>query len=361
MPQKKTLVVSLCMHRSGSSLTSRILTRLGMGLGPFDLLGPSATNKYGYFEAVPIVNLNKQLLGPLLGFEDDLPHTQEGWDQFRSSDGIWQADPAWLEPKLEEGVQLVRQLVEADSISGLKDPRVVLLWPFWQAVFARVPEVRVVPLFILRSPHEVAMSLFMRSRGNHAYRDVLDVTAIHFRRMRDIRRTWAGEQALVRFDLPLYADDLRRATAMIGLPWDDASFAEMYDTDCKHHDQAYVAHEVQTLYEDLSNTAADPYSPVNLVRVEADTTLRERLVRTNLVETRKEYRQLQEEYRQLEEKFRQLESQREIDLYKSTVELEAERRRTEHYQSEVALIKDSRYWKTKEGVKDALRMIGVKR
>lgn len=354
MPTDKTLVVSVCMHRSGSSLTSRILTRLGMRLGPFDLLGPSGTNKYGYFEAVPVVDLNKKLLGELLGFEDDVPHTPESWERLRRGNGVWQADPKWLEPRIAEGVELVRQLVDSGPITGFKDPRVVLLWPFWEAVFARIPGLRIVPLFILRSPHEVAMSLFMRSRGNLAYRDVLDVTAVHFRRMQAIRRSWTGEQARVRFDLPLFANDLRQATDLIGLPWDDATFRELYDTDCKHHDAASVAHEAQWLFEELSETSSRVNSPENLLRIEADAAVRERLVWTNLMETRKELQQLGEEYRQLEEK-------RLKDIQDVYGKVEAERRRTEHYQSEVALIKDSKYWKTKEGVKDALRMIGVRR
>ena len=35
---RKTLVIMLCMHRSGSSAATRVLHHLGMSLGPYELL-----------------------------------------------------------------------------------------------------------------------------------------------------------------------------------------------------------------------------------------------------------------------------------------------------------------------------------
>jgi hypothetical protein len=71
---KRTLVVVLCTHRSGSSLTARILQRLGMSLGPFDLNGAAPSNPYGHFEAVPFLDLNRQIQNLAYGFEHDLRH-----------------------------------------------------------------------------------------------------------------------------------------------------------------------------------------------------------------------------------------------------------------------------------------------
>ena len=44
---RKTFVIMLCMHRSGSSASTRILHRLGMSLGPYDLLGTHPSNPTG--------------------------------------------------------------------------------------------------------------------------------------------------------------------------------------------------------------------------------------------------------------------------------------------------------------------------
>ena len=43
---RKTLIIILCMHRSGSSVLTSILHRLGMSLGPYELLGASQSNPY---------------------------------------------------------------------------------------------------------------------------------------------------------------------------------------------------------------------------------------------------------------------------------------------------------------------------
>ena len=77
MSQEKTLVVILCMHRCGSSLTARLLQRLGMSLGPFDLGEINESNKYGHFEAQPFVLLNREFQMQQFGFEGDLPDEAE--------------------------------------------------------------------------------------------------------------------------------------------------------------------------------------------------------------------------------------------------------------------------------------------
>ena len=63
------------------------------------------------------------------------------------------------EADLDFGRKFVR-LAESGNVSGFKDLRVVLLWPYWSRVLSEFSELRVVRLTVLRSPHEVAMSIF---------------------------------------------------------------------------------------------------------------------------------------------------------------------------------------------------------
>ena len=86
------------------------------------------------------------------------------------------------EELLEEGRQLVAGMVGSGRISGLKDPRTVLTWPFWDQVLRGFPSLRVVALPLLRSPHEIAMSLCTRSDGLLGYWAALDLIAVHFER-----------------------------------------------------------------------------------------------------------------------------------------------------------------------------------
>ena len=73
----RTLVVMLCMHRSGSSLVTNLFQRLGMSLGSFELLDGNEHNKYGHFEAVPMYQLNQELLGQIFGFTEDVPDSPQ--------------------------------------------------------------------------------------------------------------------------------------------------------------------------------------------------------------------------------------------------------------------------------------------
>jgi len=57
---KRKLIVLLCMHRSGSSLTANLLQQLGMSLGPFELIAAAPSNPYGHFEALPFHIMNRR-------------------------------------------------------------------------------------------------------------------------------------------------------------------------------------------------------------------------------------------------------------------------------------------------------------
>ena len=84
------------------------------------------------------------------------------------------------------------QLVAAGPVSGFKDPRVPLLWPFWDRVLSQFDGLRIVPIFLARSPHEIAMSIFARSQGSIGYHEALDVTAVHYERLNSIFANWEG-------------------------------------------------------------------------------------------------------------------------------------------------------------------------
>ena len=101
----KTLVVLFCMHRSGSSFATRLLQRLGMSLGPFDLLCANDSNVHGHFEAAPIVDsIAKFKLGRW-----DLTATSRDpavLRRFLDGGGQWPAETAISEEHLRQGTEL---------------------------------------------------------------------------------------------------------------------------------------------------------------------------------------------------------------------------------------------------------------
>ena len=53
-----------------------------MSLGPFPMAGGSEFNKYGYFEAVPICDLSRDVQRHIHGFPDDFPASAEEFQHF---------------------------------------------------------------------------------------------------------------------------------------------------------------------------------------------------------------------------------------------------------------------------------------
>jgi hypothetical protein len=286
---KRKLVVLLCMHRSGSSLTANILEKLGMSLGPFDLIGAAPSNPYGHFESIPFHSLNRKIQEWAFGFADDVPDDPEVLARFVESQGAWPEHkpipPEWF----EEAEGIVRTLAESGPVSGFKDPRTVLVWPFWQRVFDSVEGVEVVPVALLRSPHEIAMSLCTRSQGTMPYWSTLDVVGVHLSRMRAIVQESGDAARVVRFGTSAFRSDLESLVAACGLGWDDAIVDRVYDRTCVHHLPAVVPHPAQEALDDLSDGEwADLGATANTVRLAEDARKYEATMHKRLAETQKQ-------------------------------------------------------------------------
>lgn len=298
----RTLVVILSMHRSGSSLVTSILHEHGMSLGPFQLVAANDTNPHGHFEAEPIMLLNREVQLLACGFADDVPDSPETLERFVSSDGIWEGQAEIPEALYERGRELLLHLVESGRVSGFKDPRTPLVWPFWRRILDALAGVRVVPIVLTRSPHEIAMSLFSRSRGACAYRTCLDVTAVHFRRLAAIVEDWPEPVVKVRFRTPQFETDLAEAVEACGLTWVLDKARSRLDPACIHHDPATVTHEAERLYESLSGVpAAADDSRSNRATTEADALARESLYHEQLRSERSRVDDLRRRLAQAEE------------------------------------------------------------
>ena len=285
---QRTLVILLSMHRSGSSLTANVFVEQGLSVGPWELLPAHPTNPYGYFEAIPILELTVAVQTLIKGFPNDLPETEEAVAAFLATEGRWDD---WVEQVPEEYVQrarsLIRTLLDSGKISGFKDPRNVLLWPFWRRVLSAFPDLRVVPVALLRAPHEIAMSLFTRFESGTGYWNCLDVVAVHFQQLEAIIESWDQPVPRVRFGGPHYFSDLERAVRTCGLDWDLSKALRVFDESCIHHVPAVVSHRAQHLYNSLSGAApAAPDAEKNAVQLEADERARDRMQLDRLRQSR---------------------------------------------------------------------------
>jgi hypothetical protein len=136
------------MHRSGTSAVAGLLSHLGLGT-PAQEDQPRAQrmNERGFFESKSLCEFDNRLLEHLGGSWKAPPELAPGWSE----------DPS-LEPYRSEARALFSATF-GDRPIVWKDPRSVLVLPFWNSVIAD-PLVAVV---VHRDPFEVASSLQVRN------------------------------------------------------------------------------------------------------------------------------------------------------------------------------------------------------
>jgi len=137
------VVLVLGMHRSGTSLVTEILGRLGLWIGDDDrVIGASEYNRRGHFELVAGVEFDNAVLS--------------------EAGGTWDRPPPAAAIDALAGT--VRPAVESWYAGRMawtfKDPRLCLTLPVWMPALAG-RQLRIVHM--LRDPHAVARSLITRN------------------------------------------------------------------------------------------------------------------------------------------------------------------------------------------------------
>ncbi|MFC1746970.1 sulfotransferase family protein [Candidatus Neomarinimicrobiota bacterium] len=136
------------MHRSGTSMVTRMLNICGLYLGREEsIMPPQPDNPAGYWENLDIVDINDEVLRFLGG----------GWDlQPKPVDANWPRNPQLA--GLREQAEVAINSFSNSARWGFKDPRLSLTLPFWQIL---IPNLRVI--ICLRHPHEITRSLMKRN------------------------------------------------------------------------------------------------------------------------------------------------------------------------------------------------------
>jgi hypothetical protein len=140
------VILVLGMHRSGTSATAGVLTKLGGG-APRHLMGADPSNQRGYFESDLLTELNDKLL----------VSAGSKWSDWRQFNPDWYKSPVAADFK-RAAKELFDSEFEGAALPVFKDPRICRIAPFWLDVLRdmnAVPHV-VIPV---RSPLEVVKSL----------------------------------------------------------------------------------------------------------------------------------------------------------------------------------------------------------
>jgi hypothetical protein len=222
-----TIICTVGMHRSGTSVVSRLLNLLGAHLGSDDsMMRAAGDNPKGFWEHQPLVMINEEIL--------------------RRFGGCWDAPPvfppAWAEdPVLEDLRARAREILANEFGStplwGFKDPRSSITLPFWQAVIGPMRYV-----ICLRGPNAVVGSLADRDRMETRAAERLWLTHVHA----SLLHTRDQPRMVVYYDdiLDDWRVELRRLAAFIGRPdraEDPAvqrAVRDFLEADLRHHDGA---------------------------------------------------------------------------------------------------------------------------
>ena len=149
-------VMVLGMHRSGTSALAGVLGHLGCDL-PKSLMEPKPMNAKGFYEPKEISYFN----------EDLLSSTGSNWFTWQGFNKDWFRSPKSTEL---QGVALEKLNADfgASRLFVLKDPRLCILFPFWENVF-EAAGCKPILLHTHRHPLDVAASLNHWAGYDHSY------------------------------------------------------------------------------------------------------------------------------------------------------------------------------------------------
>lgn len=144
-PGRPHAVLVAGMHRSGTSMTARVLGDCGLSLGE-QLLAPDRYNVVGYYEDLDFLRLGMRMATACCDHRDRGHHD---WGITESE----RLDRAPLAGFRDEASELVEAARKRGAPWGFKDPRATLFLDFWQEL---VPEASFV--FVFRPPWDVIAS-----------------------------------------------------------------------------------------------------------------------------------------------------------------------------------------------------------
>ncbi|NBO17947.1 MAG: hypothetical protein EBV03_01740 [Proteobacteria bacterium] len=140
-------ILILGMHRSGTSMITRLVNMMGAYFGPESAVGEiTSDNPKGFWERPEVFKLNDAILGAHGCTWSDLRRWEPG-------------NAARIPDKLAQNIKKIVLGLDANRPWVLKDPRMCLLLPGW------LPHLEVpVAVVAYRHPLEVALSLYKRDR-----------------------------------------------------------------------------------------------------------------------------------------------------------------------------------------------------
>ncbi len=214
------------MHRSGTSMITRLLNLCGLYLGDEKYLIPNAEdNPEGFWEHTKFQAINNEILALFNGAWDAPPQFEKNWEASPSLKNIY------------KGAEEVLQELSQPSLWGWKDPRNSLTLPFWKK---QLPDLKII--ICLRNPFDVYRSLERRGYASSIFS--FNLWREYYQQI--ITSTTKEERIITHYDTFFYNPEaeVRRLTNFLKLEVSD----EIIKTAC------------QTISGNLRHNKSDIYS-----------------------------------------------------------------------------------------------------
>jgi hypothetical protein len=199
---------------------------------------------------------------------------------------------------------------------------------------------------VIRSPSEIAASLFARARGEVRYRDLLDLVEVHLKRMQAIREELGGDVPIVRFDPRTFVEQSRQAARRCGLSWDEAVLRQVYDPACHHQEPSAVSHPAQEAFEQLRGPGNDLDGPADPARMLAEAAGREEILNDRVAFYGRELAAMASDAAAKREQIDKLYT----EIYAANCEIV-------RLEGELGLIKGSRTWRLRQAAVAAMHLV----
>jgi len=240
-----TVVCIAGMHRSGTSMVSRMLNLCGVYLGQDnELLPANFDNPEGFWENINFIEINEKILSKFKGSWDNPPVFEPGWETSPLLDDI----------RLE--AEKLVQAMNSRPVWGWKDPRTSITFPFWSNL---IPDLKVI--VCVRNPLEVAQSL--EDRNNFPTGSSLEL----WRKYNDMLISAPRLENCIFTHYQSYFFDpqaeLARILQLIGIPANSLAI----DNACKRA-TPHLRHNISSLFE-LVEILADAQTSMNIARLYA--------------------------------------------------------------------------------------------
>ena len=212
------------MHRSGTSMFARFMHESGINMGK-DLYVDDTANKYGHFEDMDFLNLQRRELARLFRGEDYLVYRDfiTGEDFVRESKQLFQTKNA----------------INSGAHWGWKDPRTTIFLEYWKKIDPAINYI-----FMVREPEAVVNSLcrLLKTRQNQIQKRKYLLTYIYYNSkiLRFLQGNSKQKTAVLSFE-ELTNDPEQKLGLLskkLSYPFNMQLYADLFDKDVISADQS---------------------------------------------------------------------------------------------------------------------------